>query len=429
MIEEKDEVMENLHKLLRGSIEEGEFEAALACLDTMIRFTPYDSKPHIMRSEVLTQLERFDEAITSIQTALSLSPSSSRALGVAANCYLSVGDVLSAKMAIDRSLTIAPEQPRMKWQRSFCSLSMFDFKSGFEEYEYGFCASSRTPRGPLNKRWNGEPTPVLFVHGEQGLGDQIQFIRFLEEAKARSGGMLVLETQAELIGLCKHCADLVVAMQPDGSIPVAYTKWISLLSIPNILGVDKVFGNAYFTPPEVEVDLAGAKVGFVYSGNPKYPNDKGRSLTLEEARQFEGFAPFGLLQNAGEIPFEMPRIAGADIGHTAAVISKLDLVVTVDTSIVHLCGALGKEAWLIAPKNGEWRWGLSGSKSPWYDSVEVFRCVDQDRQPAIKAICDRLKARYGKSDFLPANIKRPLAKAIEEAPETQQQEEPEMQAA
>ena len=117
-------------------------------------------------------------------------------------------------------------------------------------------------------------------------------------------------------------------------------------------------------------------------------------MSIDELRRFEGIAPFGSLQQGAEAPFEMPRIYGPDMGATASVISALELVVTVDTAVAHLAGALGKECWLIAPKNGEWRWGIEGPRTPWYNSIEIFRCPDGDRALQIEAVTTRLRQRY-----------------------------------
>jgi hypothetical protein len=145
----------------------------------------------------------------------------------------------------------------------------------------------------------------------------------------------------------------------------------------------------------MSLDLGGAKVAFCWCGNPAFAEDEGRSLTLAEARMFEGAAPLVLVQVSGEAPFECPRLHGTDMAVTASMLAQLELVVTVDTSIANLAGAIGKECWVIAPRYGGWRWGAEGKQTRWYDSVEVFRWENDSRSVPIESILKRLKVRFG----------------------------------
>jgi hypothetical protein len=370
------------------------YAEAIDLTGSLVYECPYENVFHQMRAECLNALSRHQEAVESARRSLALAPQNPDALFQVAIGYLMQGNPTAANLALDRALVLSPDRPALRWYRSFCNLIQYRFKEGFADYEYGYIDGPRKVRCPINRIWDGSPTEVLFVHAEQGLGDQIQFARFLPLAKERAGGMLVLESAPELLGFFEGCADMVFARR-DGSVPVSYTKWISIVSLPHVLGVTDVSGAPYFKAPSIDVDLKGARVGFVWAGNPDHNHDKERSLTLEEAQSFEGLAPFGALQPWGDPPFDMPRISGPDIGHSAAVIEALDLVVTVDTSIAHIAGSIGKECWMITPRRGEWRWGLSGNRSPWYDSIEIFRCPNGDRNVAIQAVQQRLRERYG----------------------------------
>jgi hypothetical protein len=324
-----------------------------------------------------------------------------------------LGRYSESKAILDEILAQRPNGADVRWMRSFANLGLLNFKEGFADYEYRYLQSFAPMRSTPQTLWRGEETEVLFVHCEQGLGDQIQFVRFLQAAKERCKGKVILEVAAALTVLFENMADRVWARDslPDRAIPTEITAHIPLMSLPHVLGVDSVDGQPYLAAPPMRFDSSDCKVGFCWKGNPEQGRDKYRSLTSEEAQRFKGLAPFGSLKVGEKPPFEMPVIARPDLGETAMVMQTLDLVVTVDTMIAHLAGAMGIECWLLTPQYGEWRWGSTGSRSPWYDSIELFRAENGDRSSQIEAVCERLRKRYKHSTSLNGSAKSAKSKS------------------
>lgn len=380
-----------------SAIQTGKKDEALQLATALVMHDPYSSENHGAMANALLAVRRYEESLLHARRALALDPYDLDAQNVLSQGLMKAGRIEEAKAALDEVLCRAPDSIRERWMRAFANLTLFNFKQGFEDYEYGYLASRRSLRSAPGRMWRGERVGSLLIHGEQGLGDQIQFARYISEAAKRAGGTVLLEVSPQLLGVFENMADKIWAPTSDRSVPVPFDAYISLLSLPHVLGVTEVEGSPYLRPPALDLELDGARVAFCWQGNPDYSEDEDRSLTIEEARRFEGAAPFVLIQVSGEAPFECPRLRGTDLAVTAAILERVDLVVSVDTCIAHLAGAIGKECWLITPRYGDWRWGKDGNRSPWYDSIEVFRCPEGDRTIPIQAIRERLLARFGAS--------------------------------
>ncbi|HVT12846.1 MAG TPA: hypothetical protein VHE55_11315 [Fimbriimonadaceae bacterium] len=355
---------------------------------------PYNIGGHVAFSETLNSKLRHEEAALAAKRALALDPFNLSAGSNLACALIGLGYYREAKEILDRILAARPGVYNAHWLRSLANLGLLNFTEGFADYEYRFMHGSYPRRCPPHTYWRGDKTDVLFIYGEQGLGDQIQFCRFIDRARERCQGKVVMEVAPPLAVLMENMADQVWAGISDLAIPVAYTAHIPMISLPFILGIDQIDGSPYLGVQPQPVDLQGAKVGLCWKGNPDYSRDLFRSLTLDDVRTLQGAAPFACVQPADELPFDMPQLSGCDLGATAFAIDALDLVVTVDTVIAHLAGAMGKECWLIAPRYGEWRWGTEGTRTPWYDSIEVFRAPGGDRAKQLETVRARLIERY-----------------------------------
>ncbi|HUI65523.1 MAG TPA: tetratricopeptide repeat protein, partial [Bacteroidota bacterium] len=227
---------------------------------------------------------------------------------------------------------------------------------------------------------------------EQGFGDAIQFVRFLPMAKAR-GGTVIFECQRELIGLFKGFPGIDVIVSSDT--PVArdtYDFAVPLLSLPATLGLgeETVLWNGPYVTPDPQIveryrdrfDGAAMHVGIVWAGSPFHRNDGARSCSKEEILALgdvSGIKLFGLqkhlISEESSLPGGIVDLGGEleDFSITAGIIAHLDLLVTVDTAVAHLAGAMGKRVWVLLPRVSDWRWQINREDSPWYPSMRLFR--------------------------------------------------------
>ena len=349
----------------------------------------------------LKDREQFAEAIRNFEQALRLDPDFAEAHYNLANSLRDQGRCAEALAGYKRAVQLKPDYAEAHWNMSLTFLLSGDFEEGWKRYQWRRIADPKTRshcERSGRRRWAGESFAGrrLFVHCEQGLGDNIQFIRYLPMIKAR-GGSVFLETLKPLIGLLRGFPgiDDLVEYNPDEKSSVSFDVFTSLLDMPNVFGT--TLESIPAEVPYIHADRArveywrtkipqpGFKVGLVWAGSPAHGNDRYRSCRLE------CFAPltkigavrlYGL--QAGEAAAQMDELAGTmpvtnlskdfkDFTDTAAAIENLDLVISVDTSVLHLAGAMGKATWALLPFAPEWRWMLNRQDSPWYPTMKLFR--------------------------------------------------------
>jgi hypothetical protein len=274
-----------------------------------------------------------------------------------------------------------------------------NFKEGWPEYEwrlYSKDCTSHTFRQPL---WDGTllDGKSILVHAEQGFGDTIQFVRYLSMVQAK-GGHVIFECQKNLFRLLKSCTgiDEIIEQRPARTPVAQFDIHVPLLSLPGIFGtslntipshipyitVDSTLGTQWKKQLGHDNDF---KIGIVWAGNPTHTYNDNRSCSLSD------FAPladipdliFYSLQKgpaSAEVndPPEGMKIINLedsliDFADTAAVIANLDLVISVDTAVVHLAGAIDKPVWTLHSYVPDWRWLLNRDDSPWYPGMHLFR--------------------------------------------------------
>lgn len=293
------------------------------------------------------------------------------------------GDWHGARAASERALHLAPRFPMANWNLAHCLLGFGEYKRGFELYEWGVPTGLRRVRC-AGRPWQGERIEgkTLFVWGEQGYGDVVMCSRFVKKAKELSGARVLFESPKELTDLLRGQIgeDWVFSQSEYSHVPEPFDFHVSSHSLPYVLGIEKpddVRCEPYLRPvPGMDAgDVQEDSWGLVWAGTKSHQNDANRSMPAEHARQLEGAARFVSLQRGEELPFEMPNYGPAlsSFAFTASLLTKLRGLVTVDTGVAHVAGALGVPTVLIAPLNGEWRWGLEGDKTPWYDSLTIVR--------------------------------------------------------
>jgi len=295
-------------------------------------------------------------------------------------------------------------------------LLMGEFERGWREYRYRYSLAHTMviERKVQRPRWDGQPIPgrTLLIHDEQGYGDTFQFLRLVPWAKARSGARIVLEINAESLPLAQRSAghDDIVAR---GTLPPAFDMHCEMMSLPMALGLrleDLPGPIPYLSPDPARLerwrrrlaDLPRPLVALAWAGRPTHFNDANRSLQLAQ------LAPLGRARGtllsiqkgaaaaqADSLPEGMSLLSLsaeiADFEDTAAVLCVADLLISIDSSPVHLAGALGRTVWVMLPKVPDWRWLLDRPDTPWYPHTRLFRQETRgDWTPVIARIAAEL---------------------------------------
>ncbi len=308
------------------------------------------------------------------------------------------GDIGGALRFYEQALRIDSSHANAHWNRGNALLALGRLEEGWKEYEYRFRirganASHRDPERAA-AHWDGSQFggKRLLVYSEQGFGDTIQFVRYIPLVKDR-GGTVILECQGELAGLLEGFPgiDEIVSGETPVS-PSRYDFAVPLLSLPGIFSTTRgriPWAGPYIAPdPEraaawrSRFDPRAINVGIVWQGSRRHRNDARRSCRLEDLLTLaglQGVQLYSLQKHREAEAFPLPPgvidLGGEldDFSVTAAVISHLDLLVTVDTAAAHLAGALGKPVWVLLPFVPDWRWEMQREDSSWYPSMRLFR--------------------------------------------------------
>jgi Flp pilus assembly protein TadD len=355
------------------------------------------------------ELHDFERAVSIYGKALALNPQDYEIwnnLGRALEALLRTEEALAA---YERAIEIQPQFGLARSNHALTLLSLGRLEEGFREYEWRW---RKTPPRPYRQPfWRGQPIPgkSLLVYAEQGLGDVIQFAGFLSQARARAG-QVILECQAPLKRLFEHarCADTVIAV---GETPPPFDYYVPVLSLPLALGttLETIPRNPWLVAPVAEalppVPAGHLKVGLAWAGSRANFNDNRRSIPFPELRPIlakPGIAFFSLQvpirpedqPHACATPQLVPLTGRIkDFYDTAGCLGQMDLVLSVDTAVAHLAGALGKPVWTLLFYPGDWRWLLQRTDSPWYPTMRLFRQSQSQSgqwQPVIARVAEEL---------------------------------------
>jgi hypothetical protein len=293
-------------------------------------------------------------------------------------------------------------------------LLLGEFDRGWREYRYRYSLAHtvRIERKVQRPRWEGEAMPgrTLLIHDEQGFGDTFQFIRLVREAAKRAQGRVVLEVNQETLALARRSLPELEIL-PRGALPPAFDVHCEMMSLPMALGLqlaDLPGPMPYFQPDPARLAhwrarLAGLPrplVALAWAGRPVHPNDANRSITLETLAPLGASeAHFIAIQKGPAAAQAASPPAGmnitslsdeiSDFDDTAAIFCIADLLVSVDSSPVHLAGALGRPAWVMLPFVPDWRWLTQRADTPWYPGHRLFR---QPRRGDWAAVAADLRA-------------------------------------
>jgi tetratricopeptide (TPR) repeat protein len=366
------------------------FQAAL-------RFTPRDAELHLNLGNALEALLQLPEALHSIERALALDPRLVPAHVNRANILQRLNRHREALDAYDQALALDPRNVDANWNRAICHLLLGDYDAGWAGFEWRWRRPIREAQArDLGRRlWLGQESlqgRTILLHGEQGLGDTIQFVRYLPKVTAL-GARIVLEVFAPLAGLLQGFPGVVQIVKRGDPLP-PFDLHCPLLSLPLALGepepLEQPQPYLHVDPERVSQWAArlgpakGLRVGLVCSGSATHGNDANRTIPFHTlAAHLPAGPDYHLLQK--EIR-EGDRAALAqrpdvtvwadtlgDFADTAALAEHMDLMVSVDTSVAHLAGALGRPVWVLLPFEPDWRWGLDGDATPWYPQMRLCR--------------------------------------------------------
>ncbi len=369
-------------------------DEALASYDRALALRPDFAESLDNRGVALYDLRRFDEALASHERVLALNPDNPEALNNRANALHALKRHDEALAGYKRAIVLQPDFAVAHWNDGLARLRLGDFRGGWPQYEWGWKAGYRgMERRFAQPRWTGaEPLAgkTLLLHAEQGFGDTIQFARYAPLA-AGAGAKVVIEVHSSLAALEFRDASSVVSR---GSPLPAFDLQCPLLSLPLAFGteLDTIPARVpYLSAPEASLArwkprfprVEGLRIGLAWSGRTR--PDPGRSMALAQlAPLFElpGIHFVSLQRDVRDSDAAVLRGRPgllhlgpdlADFADTAAVIAQLDLVITIDTAVAHLAGAMGKPVWILLPYLSDWRWLLERDDSPWYPTARLFR--------------------------------------------------------
>ena len=375
-------------------------EEAADILGHVCRDFPEEHTASLWLGHALNALDRLEpaaEAYENVAGDEKMAPLAWMPLGVV---WRGLGDLERSNGWFRRVLEQEPDQPMARFALAQNQLMAGDFKDGFANYEYRWRRPNNARPEFASPLWRGEPVAgrTVLVHDEQGFGDCIQFCRFLRIVKDR-GAIVAFRPRARLAALLKRLdgVDILVS-EGEGA---GEDFHVPLLSLPHLLEIDgtDIDGRAYLAPDPAlqdhwrkrldELAAGRVKVGLVWQGDPNSQSEQGRSVPFDQmaplfkvekavffllqkqhGRQQLGAKP--LPDNVIDLEAELDRGEDAFVD-TAAVMTQLDKMVTSDTAPAHLAGALGVPTSLLLKKVPEWRWMLTGEKSPWYESLSLFR--------------------------------------------------------
>lgn len=376
----------------------GRFEPARASHERALAIRPGFVAALNNLGNALRQLGRLEEALRAYEDVLAQESGHGEALNNRGGTLRDLGRYEAALASYRQLLDLQPEHADAQFNEGLLLLLLGRYRAGWEKYEWRWRVgsfSSIRQQFPQPLWLGGVPVAgrTLLLHAEQGFGDTLQFCRYAAAVRAL-GARVVLQVQPELKGLLGSLAGVDELLAVGEPLP-EFDLQCPLLSLPLALGteLDTIpAAPAYLgAPPDLTArwrdrlrDVPGPRVGLVWSGNNRHPNDANRSIPLHSLLAgLGGQARFIALHQ--EVRREdRPALEAApnllflgdelgDFSDTAALIANLDLVITVDTAVAHLAGALGKPVWILLHFIQDWRWLLGREDSPWYPSARLFR--------------------------------------------------------
>jgi Flp pilus assembly protein TadD len=403
--------------------EQGRLAEAQTCFLVVLEHDPAYANARINLANTLRILGRPAEARQHLEQMLADTPDSIEVLNNLGTVWQDLGQAQPARDCLARALALSPTSPQVRWNLALSQLLLGDYAEGWTNFEsrWDGCANLRGAYDkPANQAWRGESLQGkrLLLWAEQGFGDTLQFIRFAVELE-RQGATVIVEVQPELSVLLSTAPGVGAVVARGQTLP-HYDLHCPLMSLPHRLGA--TLGTSMQSRPYLSADpvratywktrlagYTGRKVGVVWAGKSRLQNAELAAIDARRSIRLPQLAPllhntqcsFFSLQkgaaaselNEAGLPLHDFSAEWADFADTAAFIVNLDLIITVDTAVAHLAGALGQPVWLLNRHDTCWRWLLERADSPWYATLRQFRQTRAgDWEKVIAAVRTELAA-------------------------------------
>jgi Flp pilus assembly protein TadD len=394
---------------------QNDHERGIALLQRAVELRPGNASWYAHLSSMCRATNRIEEALVSGQESVRLDPNNADHLVNLSLIFTDADDREKTAACLLRALGLNHKHADGHLAMAQNLLATGDFEAGWMEYEW----RNETEAGKLtmpamtSAPWNGMriPNGRLLLVGDQGYGDTIQFARYIGQAAERVQE-IVLGCSEEMAPLLRDIPGVTQFCHRWTDVP-GHAAHCRLSSLPYLfhtmpdtipapipyLKADPARIAAWRERFAAQLPDGVRRIGLAWTGRPTHPNDKRRSVPLSEMLPLADLGPAAFVSLQKPMPARdaehvakfahMTDLSNdlTNFGETAAVIENLDLIVTVDTSMGHLSGALGKPVWIMIPKAADWRWMLDRSDSPWYPSARLFR---QDKpgqwEPVLAAL-------------------------------------------
>ena len=406
----------------RGTVcyRQGHLDEAIAAYRQCVGLDPTFPHARYHLGVALGDAGHYDEAVACLQQVLAAEPDHAEASNSLGYCYGRLGQPAKAVAAFERAVALHPHFAQAHVNLGLTLLQLGDYPRGFAEYEWRWQTGPSPPFHGPHPRWDGTPilTKTLLIHTEQSVGEAIQLARYVPLAAQRCGRLIVV-CPAELMPLYATLPG-IGQVREAGTITIAeFDTYLPLLSLPRVFGT--TLATIPAAVPYVEVAAlrrrqdpaalprlepsARPKVGLLWADHAPHPHDRQRACALRDLMrvlQTPGIEFYSLQtgDRSQELAHVRPDVHVQDLapclhdlGATALLLDQLDLVLTVDTAVAHLAGALGKPVWLLLSAVPDWCWGLEGEQTPWYPTMRLFRQVRAgDWTTVIRRVAQELAA-------------------------------------
>jgi tetratricopeptide (TPR) repeat protein len=394
---------------------------ALASFERGLAIAPGDVETLGNRGNALLRLNRLDAALASYDTALGHAPGHVRILTHRAHALRRLGRIDEAVASTARALAASPDFAEARFEHGLGKLTLGEFHAGWRGYEWRWCTAAFAPqrRNFGVPRWLGDAAldgRTILLHAEQGFGDTIQFARYVPLVAAL-GAEVVLEVQPELEALMSRLPGVDTVVTRGEALP-RFDLHCPLMSLPLAFRTDA--GSIPSTVPYVvapderraiwerRLSATRPRIGLIWAGSRSHLNDRNRSMRLSSLVPLLELADVQVVCLQREVIGEDAAVLAAhphvarvgedlrDFDDTAAVLSLMDLVISVDTAAAHLAGALGTPLWLLLPLGPDFRWMREREDSPWYPTARLFRQrAFDDWSDVVGMVRERLHGRFG----------------------------------
>ncbi|WP_193188772.1 tetratricopeptide repeat protein [Nisaea sediminum] len=377
------------------------FAGAIQAYELSVAYEPLFSSAYSNLGSVYRQCCHFEKAERALKKSIMIEPDNSGAFYNLGNLMKETGDLAQSIRSFRRALVLRPDEPTFHWNLSLALLADGELREGFEEYEWRWQTSSfpTKKRALKQPEWDGSPLEgrTLLILAEQGIGDALQFLRFVPAAveRAQAGkkkGRILLEAHEEILEVYSDYKSMVELVPRKPGEEPKFDCHYPQLSLPLMLGIDTVedlpkapyinaIGPERFPVPGL--DAGKLNVGIVWGGNPAFPGDDIRSSKVEHYLPLfglDGVQCYSLQKGPREadiaqapaslVPLSKDIKSFAD---TVSIVRQLDVTVTTCTSVAHLVGGMGCPVFVLLSHNPDWRWLQHRDDSPWYPSARLFR--------------------------------------------------------